>query len=155
MKHLGINEVVLTGSVYVSFGDIRDSLSAYEKVTNSRAGWKVEFIATLDYFTRQNMVPPPMVFEAQVLVKAYYGGPIEQFNVNGIGVVVKELLENYGEVMAMDTVEGPLPTASFRVEFYSSNTLHAVIDALRGFKIAVCTRDIKDRSMTNILRPVP
>ena len=96
-----------------------------------------------------------MVFEAQVLVKAYYGGPIEQFNVNGIGVVVKELLENYGEVMAMDTVEGPLPTASFRVEFYSSNTLHAVIDALRGFKIAVCTRDIKDRSMTNILRPVP
>ena len=72
-------------------------------------------------------------------MKALYGGPIEQFDSNGIGVVVKELLENYGEVMAMDTVEDPLPIASFRVEFYNINTTQAVLYALQGFKIAVCT----------------
>ena len=139
MKNLGINEVVLTGSVYVSFGDIRDSLSAYEKFSEARSGWTVEFIATVYYFTRQNLAPPAIVFEAQVLVQAIYGGPIQQFSSNGIGVVVKELLENYGEVMAMDTVEWPLPIASFRVEFHNSNTTHAVLFALQGFKIAVCT----------------
>lgn len=139
MKHLGINEVVLTGSVYVSFGDIRDSLSAYKKVTEFRSGWRVEFIATVEYFARQHIAPPAIVFEAQVLVKAFYGGPIEQFDSNGIGVVVRELLENYGGVMAMDTVEGPPPIASFRVEFHNSNTTHAVLYALQGFKIAVCT----------------
>ena len=139
MKHLGINEVLLVTSVYVSFGDIRDSLGAYKKVKESRAGWKVEFIATAVYYTRQNYVLPAIVFEAQVLVKALYGGPIEQFDSNGIGVVVKELLENYGEVMAMDTVEDPLPIASFRVEFYNINTTQAVLYALQGFKIAVCT----------------
>lgn len=139
MKHLGINEVVLTGSVYVSFGDIHDSLRAYEKVKAKRAGWTINFIATTEYFARQNMAPPAIVFEAQILVKAVYGGPIGQFSSNGIGVVVKELLENYGDVMAMDAVDGPLPIASYRVEFSNSNTTHAVLHALQGFKIAVCT----------------
>ena len=142
MKHLGINEVVLTGSVYVSFGDIRDSLRAYEKINAVRTGWKVDFIATTKYFARQNMAPPAIVFEAQIFVKAVYGGPIAQFSSNGIGIVVKELLENYGDVMAMDVVDGPLPIASYRVEFSNSNTTHAVLHALQGFKIAVCTSPI-------------
>ena len=139
MKHLGINEVVLTGSVYVSFGDIREAITAYTKVQEVRRGWTVDFIATTKYFARQNIPPPAIVFEAQILVKADYGGPVAQFNSNGIGVVVKELLENYGDVMAMEAVEGPLPIAKYRVEFHNSNTVNAVLYALQGFKIAVGT----------------
>ena len=137
MKHLGINEVVLTGSVYVSFGDISDSVRAYKKVTDQRPSWTVAFIATIEYFSRQNIASPAIVFEAQVLVKAFYGGPIERFNINSIGVIVKELLENYGSIMAMDSVEGPLPVALYRVEFYNSYTTHNVLHNLQGFKISV------------------
>ena len=80
---------------------------------------------------------PPIVFEAQVVINAEYGGALEQFSSNGIGVVIKELLGNYGEVMAMEAIETPLPLASYRVEFHNTAVVNSVLQNLKGFKIAV------------------
>ena len=138
MKNLGTNELLLTGSIYVSFDDIRESIQAYAKVKDLRPTWSIEFIGTQKYFTKQNMATPGIVFEAQLLIKSDYGGPIEQFCPNGIGVVIKELLENFGEVMAMALVQDKCPLASYRVEFYNAAATGPVLNNLQGFKIAVC-----------------
>ena len=155
MKNLGTNELLLTGSIYVSFGDIRESIQAYAKVKDMRPTWSIDFIGTPKYFTKQNMPTPGIVFEAQLLIKADYGGPPEQFCPNGIGIVIKELLENFGEVMAMALVQDTAPLASYRVEFYNAATTTPVLSNLQGFKIAVCPLHSYYDSWANLTRLVP
>ncbi|KAL8795982.1 MAG: hypothetical protein Q9195_001558 [Heterodermia aff. obscurata] len=143
LKNLGTNELLLTGSIYVSFGDIRESIQAYAKVKDMRPTWSIDFIATPKYFTKQNMATPGIVFEAQLLISADYGGPVEKFCTTGIGIVIKELLENFGEVMAMALVQDASPLASYRVEFYNVGTAGPVLKNLQGFKIATCTLSVQ------------
>lgn len=150
LKNLGINELPLTGSVFVSFGDIRESIKAYTKVKDMCPGWTVDFVATPRYYNKQNMGLPSIVFEAQVLVKANYGGPIEQFDSNGIGIVLKELFHNYGDVMAMDLFEEHRPVAEYRVEFHDSASIAAILQALNGFKIAVGNPYTVDNMLANL-----
>ena len=139
MRHLGINELVLTGTIYVSFGDIRDAVNAYTKVQTVRVDWGVSCIGTAQYFMKQNpgQELPSLVYEGQVSVKADYGGPASHFNANSIGIIVKEVLENYGEIMAMEAIEVASPSVTYRAEYYDSTAVTGAFTALQGFKIAV------------------
>lgn len=139
MKHLGVNELALTGTIYVSFSDIRDALSAYTKVQTLRGDWAVSCIGTAQYFMREHpgQELPALVHEGQVSIKADYGGPATHFNANSIGIIVKEVLENYGEIMAMEGSLVASPSAMYRAEYYDSSSVTGAFNALQGFKIAV------------------
>ena len=137
MRSLGTNEILLAGSAWVSFWDIREAIKAYAKVKDVRPEWTVEFTGTAKYFNNLNEQDTSLPFEAQIFIKADYGGPSEQFNAASIGTVLRELLTNHGEVMAMDLVEESPPVASYRAEFYSSVSVDPALQALNGFKIAV------------------
>ena len=80
---------------------------------------------------------PPLVFEGQISIKVEYGGPATHFNAASIGLIVKEALENYGDVMAMETTEVTSPSVTFRAEFYDSMAVNGALTSLQGFKIAV------------------
>ena len=149
MKHLGVNELTINGTIYVSFGDIRDALSAYTKVETLRSNWFVDCIGTSRYFEKQfpRSGLPGFVFEGQISVRAEYGGVASQFSAHGIGNVVNEVLENYGEIMGMETTEVTPLSATYRAEYYDSAAVPKVVAALQGFKISVSPQESHSRSL--------
>ena len=139
MKHLGVNGLTIDGTVYASFSDIRDSLTAYSKAKSIHGEWVLDCIGTARYFNDNypNTELPYLVYEAEVFVKASYGGPASHFDVNSIGVIVKEVLENYGDVMGMETAEVAALSATYRAEYYDTAAVDNALAALQGFRIAV------------------
>ncbi|KAL8829706.1 MAG: hypothetical protein Q9191_001859 [Dirinaria sp. TL-2023a] len=139
LKHLGLNELAVTETVYASFSDIRDTLNAYTKVQAARPGWTLGLIGTIRYFEKYypGLTLPPLVYEGQVSVKVEYGGPDSCFDVASIGVIVKEILENYGDVNAMEVTEINSPAVTFRAEYYDSVAVNSALTSLQGFRIAV------------------
>lgn len=139
MKHLGTNNLAIDGTVYVSFSDIRDALTSYTKAKTIHSDWVLDCIGTAEYFLNEHpsKALPYLVFEAQISVQADYGGPISHFDVNSIGVIVKEVLENYGDVMGMETSCVDTLSATYRAEYYDTTAVDSAVTALQGFKIAV------------------
>lgn len=139
LKHIGANEIGLTGIVYASFSSVQDSVNAYTKVKSLRTDWGVHFIGTLQYFNMDHpgVKTPALVWEGQVSIIVKYYGPASHFNPASMGHIVKEVLENYGKVKAMEAAEVTSPTVVFRAEFYDSAAISRAWTSLQGFKIAV------------------
>lgn len=80
---------------------------------------------------------PPLVYEGQVLVTADHGGPDGLFDPNRVGIVVKEVLDNFGSIMAMETTTMTTQSATYRAEFCDSTSVNDVLTHLQDFRIAV------------------
>ncbi len=91
--------------------------------------WNVQYIAGAKY--------SPLMYSAQVLVKADFTGPRQRFNPFTIGHIIKELLENYGEVFGFEA--GVNSNAMYRAEFYDTGSADLALAYLHGFRIAVST----------------
>lgn len=100
-----------SGTIHVNFTDIRDTTKAYVKIRSVRETW--------------------------VVVKADFSGPRQRFDSGTIGHLVKELLENYGEVMAYESGMAEPPLAAFRAEYYDVVATEKAVAALDGFRIGV------------------
>ena len=80
------------------------------------------------------------ICEGQVTVGAHYGGPSHHFNAGTVLQLVKELLDNYGDLKVfrrLDTAEPP--TVEFHAEFYDTAAADVAVVAVNGFKIGVRT----------------
>lgn len=114
--------------------------------------WKIQYIAATKWVLQNrsddsNYVPLSL-YEGQVIVKADFSGPRQQFNARSIGHLIKELLENYGEIMGYDAGFMKPPTATYRAEFFNSVATDSALAYLNGFKIGVCGL----RTVSQILR---
>ena len=122
-----------------------------------RSDWKVSWIGTPQYFATQTpgQILPALAYDGQIVVKADYAGPASHFNANSIGIFVKEVLENYGEIMAIEAIQVASPSAMYRAEYYNSAAVSNALGALQGFKIAVrrcslCFQDALIRSALHL-----
>lgn len=142
LQNLSLAELATAGAIYANFTDIRDAQKAYAKVKSVRVEWNIQYIAATNSELRSRLddlnYVPLSLYEGQVIVKADFSGPRQQFNARTIGHLIKELLENYGEIMGYDTDFMKPPTATYRAEFFNSAATKSAISYLNGFKVGVC-----------------
>lgn len=130
------------GSIFVNFTDIRDAQKAYAKVQSVHGDWSVEYIAGtkpgIRNPTESLKYAPLSMYAGQVIIKADFTGPSQRFDPGTIGHLIKELLENYGEIMGFETSMKNLPIAAYRAEFYDTAAADSALAYLNGFRIGVC-----------------
>ena len=140
MRHVVLSDLLLTGKIYISFADIRDASKAYDMIQSIRQDWNVQHITTGQLSAQGQLegliCPSESSYEGQVVVKADYSGH-GLFHVGDIGSLIKELLANYGEVMAYSTNHATPPVVTYRAEFYSTIAADNALAHLNGFKLAV------------------
>ena len=139
LKHLLVNDLVTSGTIYVNFTDIRDTTKAYVKIRSARATWSVQYLAAKQFVSklRPERFLYTLLCEGQVIVKADFSGPRQRFDGGTISHLLKELLENYGEVMAYESGMAEPPLAAFRAEYYDVIATEKAVAALDGFRIGV------------------
>lgn len=130
LKHLSFKDLHLNGSIFVNFGDIRDAHKALIKIQSIHINWAVEFITGAKY-------SPSSLYAGQVLVKADFTGPRHRFDPVTIGHMIKELLENYGEIMGFQAGVKTILNATYRAEYYDTGSADLALAYLNGFRIAV------------------
>lgn len=130
LKHLSLKDLHLNGSIFVNFGDIRDAHKALIKIQSIHMNWAVEFIAGANYSSSS-------LYAGQVLVKADFTGPCHRFDPVTVGHMIKELLENYGEIMGFQAGVKTILNATYRAEFYDTGSADLALAYLNGFRIAV------------------
>lgn len=77
-------------------------------------------------------------YDGQVTVRAQYGGQKHQFNTGNIRQLVKELLDNYGDIKVfreLDAAEPPI--VEFYADYYDTAAAEVAVLSLHGFKIGV------------------
>lgn len=98
--------------------------------------WAVEFIAGAKYSSSS-------LYAGQVLVKADFTGPRHRFDPVTVGHMIKELLENYGEIMGFQAGVKTTLNATYRAEFYDTGSADLALAYLNGFRIAVGVPNLK------------
>lgn len=128
-----------SGTLYVNFTDIRDTTKAYVKIRSVREAWNVQYLGAKQFASklRPERFLYTLLCEGQVVVKADFCGPHQRFDCGTIGHLVKELLGNYGEVMAYESGMAEPPLAAFRAEYYDVVATAKAVAALDGFRIGV------------------
>ena len=127
------------GRIYVNFADLRDTTKAYVKIRSVRATWDIQYLAAKHFASklRPERFMHTLMCEGQVIVRADFSGPRQRFDSGTIGHLIKELLENYGEVMAYESGIAELPMVAFRAEYYDAVAAEKAVAALDGFRIGV------------------
>jgi hypothetical protein len=141
LKDLALVDLVAAGRIYVNLTDIRDAHKAYAKVQSHRKDWNVQYIAGIKYLTTQqpdsSAYAPLPLYGGQVIVKADFSGPRQHFNASCIGHLIREMLENYGEIMGYEACLSKHPTTTSRAEFFNTAATDSALSYLNGFKIGV------------------
>lgn len=132
----------LNGTIFVNFTDIRDAHKAYAKVRSVHIEWSVQYIAGtkggLKYQAESLNYTPLSMYGGQVVIKAEFTGPRQRFDAGTIGYLIKELLENYGELMGFEANTANELIGIYRAEFYDITAVGSALAYLSGFKIGVC-----------------
>ena len=136
-----LSELASAGIFYLKFSDIRDADKAYAKVESIREKWNAQHIGAKQFAVKHQpeclKYLPISMFEGQILVTAHFAGPRQRFDAGSIGHLIKELLENYGDVMAYEVGIVRAPTATYRAEYYNATVVDNALANLNGFKIGV------------------
>ena len=129
------------GRVYVNFLDIRDAYKAVAKAQSSQLQWKFQYISgkfvtnSHQNFSHPFVPLPP--YCGQVVIQAEFGGPRSRFNAANIGRLMKDLLENYGELIAYEACQIKHPIVAYRAEYYNINSTESAVAYLNGFRVGV------------------
>ena len=76
-------------------------------------------------------------FEGQILVTALCEGKTLHFNPQLIAHLVKEMLENYGDLMTFSIYSIDHPSITVRAEYYDVEAAEKAVMQLNGFKVSV------------------
>lgn len=128
----------------MNFGDIRDAHKALIKVQSIHMNWAVEFITGAKYSSSS-------LYAGQVLITADFTGPRNRFDPVTVGHMIKELLENYGEIMGFQAGVKTILNATYRAEFYDTGSADLALAYLNGFRIAVGV--LKSKFCKRLLTP--
>ncbi|KAL8897111.1 MAG: hypothetical protein Q9192_002742 [Flavoplaca navasiana] len=134
----------VTGTIYVDFKDVRDAIEVVRSLRGLGQDLVVEYLAvpglSVNDDWNDRLAPK---HEGQLLVKAEFSGPAVYFNTDTVGRLILDLLNNYGTVMAYETVSTIYPIVAYRAEFFDvENAGHAIVH-LNGFRIAGCTMSVQ------------
>ena len=142
LKGLVLVDLTSSGIVYVGFTDLRDCHKAFHKAKRLRTEWGIHYLPSNQFDMKRDPGSVPFVssYEGQVTVRAHHGGQSHQFNTDTIRQLVKELLDNYGEIKVfrqLETTEPP--TLEYLAGFYDTAAADVAVASLQGFKIGVGT----------------
>ncbi|KAL8726930.1 MAG: hypothetical protein Q9166_006387 [cf. Caloplaca sp. 2 TL-2023] len=146
-KHLVLENLPVTGTVYASFTDIRDAIEVVKTLHGCNGNWLVQYLSVPDFPTGshqdewKDLLAPK--YEGQILVKAEFSGPVVFFNKDTVGRLILDLLNNYGGIMAYDAVITVHPVVAYRAEFFDVKDADHAIVHLNGFRIAGCTMNVQ------------
>ncbi|KAL8653450.1 MAG: hypothetical protein Q9226_003848, partial [Calogaya cf. arnoldii] len=121
-KHLILGNLQATGTIYVSFADIRDAIEAVRALRGLGGDWLVQYLSVpkLPVESEQDDWKGSLTpkYEGQLLVRAEFSGPAIYFTTDTIGRLILDLLSNYGSVMAYEAVSTMYPVVVYRAEFF-------------------------------------
>ncbi|KAL8944397.1 MAG: hypothetical protein Q9216_000448 [Gyalolechia sp. 2 TL-2023] len=142
-KDLVLENLSLTGTVYVSFTDIRDAIEAFTALREVRKDWLVQYLPIPShgphYQADCGSSQLASKYEGQLCVKAEFSGPSEYFNLETMSRLILDLLNNYGDIMAYDALIAIRPVVAYRAEFFDTKNADHAKAHLNGFRIAGCT----------------
>ncbi|KAL8771359.1 MAG: hypothetical protein Q9209_003265 [Squamulea sp. 1 TL-2023] len=146
-RHLVLENLAVTGTVYASFTDVRDAIEAVRGLRGIGWNWLIQFLSVPEppMDSHQGDLKGMMTskYEGQLLVTAEFSGPAAFFNVDTVGRLILDLLNNYGSVMAHKVVSTIHPVVAYRAEFFDVKDADHAIVHLNGFRIAGCTMSVK------------
>ena len=136
-----LDKLPVTGTIYVNFKDVRDAMEVVRSLHGLGRDLVLEYLAVPRLSANsenddwnERLAPK---YEGQLLVKAEFSGPAVYFNTDTVERLILDLLNNYGTVMAYETVSTDYPVVAYRAEFFDAeNAGHAIVH-LNGFRIAV------------------
>lgn len=119
---VAITDLANKGIVDVKFTDIRDAQRAVGILPQFQPQWTVHFINSKEFMRsfRPRKITSTSDFEGQVMVTAHCSSPKEAFNSESIAIIVKDLLQEYGDIMAYDTFIASFPTVVIRAEYFDT-----------------------------------
>ncbi|MCJ1337092.1 hypothetical protein MMC09_002371 [Bachmanniomyces sp. S44760] len=140
LKQLLYIDLASAGIIYVGFADLRDANKAYSTILSTNGTWRARFISAQEYASKQRPEDdlPVALHEGRVVVIATYTGPPHRFDAACIGHLVKELLENYGDLVRYDVIHISPPNVTLCAEYFSSASARLAVSSLDAFKIAAC-----------------
>ena len=138
-KLIVITDLTNHGIIYVKYSDLRDARQAYSGLHCCQPQWRVEFISVKDFII--NYKPQELartsLFEGQVLVTAFYTGDRQNFEVATIVRLLKDILENFGDLISCVVGLAAFPSVSVSAEFYDCSAAEKAVTQLDGFQLAV------------------
>ncbi|KAL9602124.1 MAG: hypothetical protein Q9179_002632 [Wetmoreana sp. 5 TL-2023] len=130
--HLVVENLPVTGIVYVSFTDVRDAIEVVSALRNFRGEWLVQYLPVPSYALNpqegSSKGISASLFEGQLLVKADFSGPAVYFDTDTVGRLILDLLNNYGVIMAYEAVVAAHPVVAYRAEFYDTKDADHAMD---------------------------
>lgn len=134
-----LTELNTAGIVYVAYTDIREAKKSFVNLQAVRKDWHVQFIGPRHFVLKiqPHNYQHTSVYEAQVDTTAFYHGPLQRFDTNTIGHLVKELLQSFGDLMSFDAGPSVYPKVSFRVQFFDTMAATIAVERLNGTTVAV------------------
>lgn len=136
-----VADLVLTSTVYVKFSDIRDADKAYSKIEQLKREWSVSRMTPSRYTVTshqlENLNYSVSKYEGQVLVKVEFVEPLQRFDAGSMGLLIKELLEKFGDLTAYERGMIKVPVAAYRAEYCNIMAVDDALENLNGFKIGV------------------
>lgn len=141
LKGMVLIELNTNGIMYLGFTDIRDAEEALKKATKLRPEWVTQYFPPNQFAlkTDPGSTSPVSVYEGQVMVRAHYGGQSQRFNAGATQQLVKELLDNYGDIKVFRKIQtAESPVVEFHAEFYDTTAANVAVASVNGFKIGVC-----------------
>lgn len=142
LKGLVLIDLTASGIIYVGFTDIRDCQKAFHKAKKLRTEWATHYLPSNQFDMKRDPGSNFLAsaYEGQVTVRAHYGGQTHRFNTGTIRQLVKELLDNYGDIKVFRRLEiAEPPIVEFHAEFYDTAAAEVAVVSLDGFKIGVRT----------------
>ncbi|MCJ1294659.1 hypothetical protein MMC34_006217 [Xylographa carneopallida] len=137
-KLVVISKLTTEGFIFVRFSDIRDAKQAYSTLKHTQTNWLMQFI-NVKYFVlnyKPNDLNFTSEFEGQILVTALCEGKTLHFNPQLIAHLVKEMLENYGDLMTFSIYSIDHPSITVRAEYYDVEAAEKAVMQLNGFKVS-------------------
>ncbi|KAL8710485.1 MAG: hypothetical protein Q9220_004917 [cf. Caloplaca sp. 1 TL-2023] len=152
-----VDRLLLSGTVCIEFTDIRDSIDAVAALHGLHRDWTICYLPASRKASGGEhddcTASLASKYEGQLLVKAEFSGPSVYFDIDTVGRLVLDLLNNYGGIMAYDTVGSMHPVVAYRAEFYDIKDADHAVAHLNGFRIAGCTMVIQRSPILTSDRP--
>lgn len=135
---LCLNDLALTGRVYIKFADIRDAENAYAWVDSQ---WNARYISPMDFATKTRpddlRRSPVSLYEGQVMITAEFTRSPDYHEIDATGKFISTLVAVYGTVMAFDIRPVTQWEVSYRMEFCDLRAIEKALINLRYLKFDV------------------
>ena len=108
------------GIIFLAFTDVRDAWKASFELPRTQLGWAAEFLKPKDFSRTMNANYGSSASncEGQLAISATFQGSRESFDPSYITVLLSDLVQVYGDVLAQKILYKSFPIVRVRVEYF-------------------------------------